>query len=49
LYDLVVDLQEEVLKNLIPGAKLCEVYEAGVKFIKEKKPEVLDKFTKNWG
>ncbi|XP_059476610.1 FACT complex subunit spt16 [Neocloeon triangulifer] len=49
LYEIVVDLQEEVLKHLVPGAKLSDVYEAGVKFIKEKKPDMLDRFTKNWG
>lgn len=45
----MVDLQEEVLKALVPGAKLSDVYETGVKFIKDKKPDVFDKFTKNWG
>ncbi|CAB3385354.1 Hypothetical predicted protein [Cloeon dipterum] len=49
LYEIVIDLQEEVLKHLVHGAKLSEVYEAGVKFIKEKKPQMLDKFTKNFG
>ncbi|XP_059470913.1 FACT complex subunit spt16-like [Neocloeon triangulifer] len=49
LYEIVLDLQEIVLKHLVPGAKLSDVYTAGVKFIKQRKPDMVDRFTTNWG
>lgn len=48
-YNFLLQLEEEILKKLTAGTKLCEVYEAGIKFVKEQKPAMLDHMTKNFG
>ncbi|XP_076296462.1 FACT complex subunit spt16-like isoform X3 [Lasioglossum baleicum] len=48
-YNFLLLLQEEILKKLTLGVKISEVYEAGVKFVKEEKPNMLDHLTKNFG
>lgn len=42
-------MEEEILKKLTSGTKLSDVYETGVKFVKDQKPSMLDHLTKNFG
>lgn len=37
------------MKKLTAGTKLNEVYEHGVKFVKDGRPELFDHLTKNFG
>lgn len=37
------------MKKLVAGVKISEVYETGVKFVKDEKPKMLDHLTKNFG
>ncbi|ETE70789.1 FACT complex subunit SPT16, partial [Ophiophagus hannah] len=48
-YAFQLQLQEEMLKELRHGAKLCEVYAAVMDMVKKQKPELLSKITKNLG
>lgn len=48
-YEFLLEVEEELLKNLKAGAKICEVYDAGLKFVKSKKPHLADSMTKNFG
>lgn len=48
-YNFVLNLEEELLKNLVPGAKLSTIYESVVIFAKKEKPELLDNLTKSFG
>lgn len=41
--------EEEILKKLTAGTKLCDVYEAVVKYVKDQKPKMIDHLTKNFG
>ena len=42
-------MEEEILKKLTAGTKLSEVFDTGVKFVKDQKPSMLDHLTKNFG
>ncbi|XP_033331840.1 SPT16 homolog, facilitates chromatin remodeling subunit dre4 isoform X1 [Megalopta genalis] len=48
-YNFLLQLEEEILKKLTSGTKISEVYEAGVKYVKDEKPNMLDHLTKNFG
>lgn len=48
-YNFVLNLEEELLKNLIPGNKLHEVYESGLEYAKKEKPELVDRLVKTFG
>ncbi|XP_072833109.1 FACT complex subunit SPT16 [Pogona vitticeps] len=48
-YAFLLQLQEEMLKELRPGVKLCEVYAAVMDMVKKQKPELVNKITKNLG
>lgn len=48
-YNFLVDLEEELLKTLQAGKKLCDVYNTGLQFAKKVKPQLVDKLTKNFG
>lgn len=48
-YNFLINLEEEVLRKLTAGTKLCEVYEAGIEFVKKEKPNLLENLTKNFG
>ncbi|KAJ7313085.1 hypothetical protein JRQ81_004353 [Phrynocephalus forsythii] len=48
-YTFLLQLQEEMLKELRPGVKLCEVYTAVMDMVKKQKPELVSKITKNLG
>ena len=49
VYNVLVDLEEHLIEKLQAGIKLSELYEAGVAFVRKERPDLLDKFTKNWG
>ncbi|XP_043473155.1 FACT complex subunit spt16 isoform X2 [Leptopilina heterotoma] len=48
-YNFLLQLEEEILKKLTTGTKLSDVYDTGVKFVKDQKPSMLDHLTKNFG
>lgn len=48
-YNFLLNMQEELLKLLVPGKKLCEIYEAGLSFAKKEKPSLTDNLTKIFG
>ncbi len=48
-YNFLVNLEEELLKVMIPGKKLSDVYETGVSFAKKEKPNLVDNLTKTFG
>ena len=48
-YIFLLSVEEEILKALTAGAKLCDVYEAGVEFVKKEKPKLVDNLTKSFG
>ncbi|XP_053955465.1 FACT complex subunit spt16 isoform X1 [Anastrepha ludens] len=48
-YNFLVNVQEEILKLLKPGAKLNEIYDTTVEYIKKEKPKLHDNFTKTFG
>ncbi|XP_013114193.1 FACT complex subunit spt16 isoform X1 [Stomoxys calcitrans] len=48
-YNFLVNVQEEILKLLKPGAKLNDIYDHAVEYVKKEKPKLLDNFTKNFG
>ncbi|NXO52418.1 SP16H protein, partial [Aramus guarauna] len=48
-YAFLLQLQEEMLKEMRHGTKLCDVYGAVMDVVKKQKPELLSKITKNLG
>lgn len=48
-YEFLLEVEEELIKHLKAGAKLCDVYQAGLSFVKSKKPHLVDSMTKNFG
>lgn len=48
-YNFLLDLEEELCKHLISGAKLSSVYEAGLVFAKKEKPNLVDNLIKTFG
>jgi len=42
-------VEEEICKHLVPGAKLSDVYEKTLKFVKDDKPNLVDNLTKSFG
>ncbi|CAG9585733.1 unnamed protein product [Danaus chrysippus] len=48
-YNFLLNLEEEVMKHLVSGAKLSSVYEAGLALAKKEKPELVDNLTKTFG
>uniref|UniRef100_A0A8C2UM69 FACT complex subunit n=1 Tax=Chinchilla lanigera TaxID=34839 RepID=A0A8C2UM69_CHILA len=48
-YNFLLQLQEELLKQLRHGVKICDVYNALMDVVKKQKPELLNKITKNLG
>lgn len=48
-YNFILNLEEEILKNLVPGNKLNEIYETGLEYAKKEKPDLADKLVKNFG
>ena len=48
-YNFLLNLEEELLKLLVPGKKLSEVYESGLAYGKKEKPNLVDNLTKSFG
>ena len=49
IYNFLLSVEDEILKSLVDGAKLSDVYHAAEKFVKKEKPALLDKMTKSLG
>ncbi|KFB51536.1 AGAP006817-PA-like protein [Anopheles sinensis] len=48
-YNFLLNLEEELLKNLVPGKKLSDVYDVGLEYAKKEEPKLVDKLTKSFG
>uniref|UniRef100_A0A8C5M6J7 FACT complex subunit n=1 Tax=Leptobrachium leishanense TaxID=445787 RepID=A0A8C5M6J7_9ANUR len=48
-YNFLLQLEEEMCKELKHGAKICEVYQAVIDQVKKQKPDLMSKITKNLG
>jgi len=48
-YTFLVSVQEEILKLLVPGTKLCDVYEKTLEYVKKEKPKMVDNLPKSFG
>lgn len=48
-YNFLLTVEEEILKVLVAGAKLSDVYESVVSFVRKQQPDLVDKLTKNFG
>lgn len=48
-YNFLLALQEEVLRMLQPGKRLCDIYEAALAFAKREKPALVENLTKTFG
>lgn len=48
-YTFLLNLQEEVLKALVAGAKLSNVYETGLTWAKKENPSLVENLTKLFG
>ncbi|XP_015604415.1 FACT complex subunit spt16 isoform X1 [Cephus cinctus] len=48
-YNFLLQLEEEILKKLVAGTKISEIYDTGIKFVKNEKPNMLDHLTRNFG
>ncbi|KAG4078721.1 hypothetical protein HA402_015311 [Bradysia odoriphaga] len=48
-YNFLLNLEEELLKLLVPGKKLCDVYDAGLSYARKEKPDLVDALTKMFG
>ncbi|XP_058830141.1 FACT complex subunit spt16 isoform X1 [Topomyia yanbarensis] len=48
-YNFLLNLEEELLKVMVPGKKLSDVYEAGLEYAKKEEPKLVDKLTKTYG
>ncbi|XP_038118186.1 FACT complex subunit spt16 isoform X1 [Culex quinquefasciatus] len=48
-YTFLLNLEEELLKVMVPGKKLSDVYEFGLEYAKKEEPKLVDKLTKTFG
>lgn len=48
-YNFLVNLEEEMLKVMVPGKKLSDIYDIGLQFAKKEKPSLVEKLTKSFG
>ncbi|XP_002733005.1 FACT complex subunit SPT16 [Saccoglossus kowalevskii] len=48
-YNFLLEVEEEIIKQLQHGVKLSVLYGKIVDFVKKKKPDISDKMTKNFG
>ncbi|XP_031467653.1 FACT complex subunit SPT16 [Phasianus colchicus] len=48
-YGFLLQLQDEMLRHMKHGTRLCEVYGAVMEAVRKQKPELLGKVTKNLG
>lgn len=45
----VLELRNILLQNLRPGNKICDIYQKGAEFLKQKAPHLLEKIGPNMG
>lgn len=48
-YSFLVNMEEEMLKIMVPGTKLLTIYEKGLEYAKKEQPSLVDKLTKTFG
>ncbi|CAB1345489.1 unnamed protein product [Coregonus sp. 'balchen'] len=48
-YSFLLQVEEELLKELKHGVKICDAYNAVLDYVKKEKPDLAAKFTKNLG
>uniref|UniRef100_A0A3P9D151 FACT complex subunit n=1 Tax=Maylandia zebra TaxID=106582 RepID=A0A3P9D151_9CICH len=48
-YNFLLQVEEELLKELKHGVKICDAYNAVLEYVKKEKPELAQKLTKNLG
>lgn len=48
-YSFLLNLQEEVLKHLVPNKRLSEVYELGMAYAKKERANLVDNLLKTFG
>ncbi|XP_075068227.1 FACT complex subunit SPT16 [Mixophyes fleayi] len=48
-YNFLLQLQDELCKELKHGTKICDVYQAIMDQVKKQKPDLMSKITKNLG
>lgn len=48
-YNYLLNIEEEVMKTLVAGAKLSSVYDAGLQLAKKEKSNLVDNLTKTFG
>uniref|UniRef100_A0AAX7T3K0 FACT complex subunit n=2 Tax=Astatotilapia calliptera TaxID=8154 RepID=A0AAX7T3K0_ASTCA len=48
-YNFLLQVEEELLKELKHGVKICDAYNAVMEYVKKEKPELAQKLTKNLG
>lgn len=45
VYEFLLTLETNILENMKPGRRVCDVYTSAIDFIKEKKPDLLQYIT----
>uniref|UniRef100_A0A3Q2D305 FACT complex subunit n=1 Tax=Cyprinodon variegatus TaxID=28743 RepID=A0A3Q2D305_CYPVA len=48
-YNFLLQVEEELLKELKHGVKICDAYNAVMEYVKKEKPDLVAKLTKNLG
>ncbi|CAG8739484.1 8456_t:CDS:10, partial [Acaulospora morrowiae] len=48
-YEFLLEIQRRILEWIKDGVKICDVYTKATRYIKTKRPDLLDKFVKNLG
>uniref|UniRef100_A0A3Q3J6N8 FACT complex subunit n=1 Tax=Monopterus albus TaxID=43700 RepID=A0A3Q3J6N8_MONAL len=48
-YNVLLQVEEELLKELKHGVKICDAYNAVLEYVKKEKPDLVAKLTKNLG
>lgn len=48
-YNFIQSLEKELLKKLIPGVKLCEIYESGLEYAKKMRPDLVKHLAQTFG
>ncbi|XP_016115806.1 FACT complex subunit SPT16 [Sinocyclocheilus grahami] len=48
-YNFLLQVEEELLKEMKHGVKLCDAYNTVLEFVKKEKPDLVSKLTKNLG
>lgn len=48
-YNFLVNMEEEILKLMVPGKKLSDVFNKGMEYAKKEQPALVDKLTKTFG